>query len=43
MTELRVEAEKCVEKEVILDEKFQKRMTRNIERHKKLLKKLAEL
>ena len=43
MTELQAEAERCGEEEVVLDEKFRKRMTRNIKRHKKLLEKLAEL
>jgi hypothetical protein len=43
MAELKVEAERCIEEEVVLDEKFRKRMAQSIKRNKVLLEKLAEL
>ncbi len=42
LTEPQVETGRCKEEEVVLDDKFRKRITKNIKRNKRLLEKLAE-
>ena len=42
LTEPQAEMGRCKEEEVVLDEKFRKRITRNVKRNKRLLAKLAE-
>ena len=43
MAELKIEAGKCIEEEVVLDEKFRRRMSQSIKRNRVLLEKLSEL
>jgi ribosomal protein S17E len=42
LTQPQVETDRCKEEEVVLDEKFRNRITRNVKRNKRLLAKLAE-
>jgi hypothetical protein len=43
MTGLQVETKICGEEEIVLNERFRKRMVRNIKRNKTLLEKLAKM